>query len=322
MAIRFACEQCGHPFEVDDRHAGQLGRCKHCGHIAPIPGSKVESPAPAIGLKLRPIDDEGAGHHREAVPAPGLQIRPVPPEDIPATRGLDPDEDEHDHEPQPQPSRRRSKRKQEVPLYPVLDPDQSEARQARPFHLNPHYETRLARFAARYLRWARDSLFVISVAFLALGTIGYAFEIKALLHVAAAGLVGANIGMLVVSLFYLVTLPFKDSLAKGLATLLLPPYAVYYWVTHWPRMRRPVINTARSFAPIVLVGLGYLFYLKAPVIEREAGKVEQVFEKGGEAIEKIADPGETMPADEPVAAPEIPDVPSPKRRSKVRSTLY
>jgi hypothetical protein len=288
MSIRFACEKCGHPFEVDDRYAGHLGRCKHCGHVAPIPGGSGERPgsasAPVVGLRLRPMEGESAVDGADARPTAtaGLQIRPVAPEDLPASRGLDPVDPVAD----PAPGRlrrwfwpRRSAREQGP--YIVLDPDNRDRVQARPFHLSPRYDTRLARFVLRILRLVRDWLYVISIAFLALAAVGFAFQSRPMLHVGATGVIAANIGMLVVSLFYLVTLPFKDSLPRGLGTLLIPPYAVYYWVNHWPQMRKPVLNTLRSFTPIALVGLAYFFYVEAPAIEAGVEKVERIMEKEG-----------------------------------------
>jgi hypothetical protein len=182
----------------------------------------------------------------------------------------------------------------------MLDPDHRD--EARPFRLNPHYETRLARFVARVLRGLRDWLYVISLAFLAVTAVGWAFKSRMALHLGALGVVATNVSMLVVGLFYLVVLPFRDSLAKGLGALLLPPYAVYYWVAHWDKMRKPVLNTLRSFTPILLVGLAYLLYEEAPVIEKGVERVEQVVEKaeatlgGGARAGSEAAPGPAAPS--------------------------
>ena len=98
---------------------------------------------------------------------------------------------------------------------------------------------------------------------------GYLFSARPVLHLGATVVVLANGGMLAVGLAYLVSLPFKESLWHGLANLLIPFYAVYYWATRWPRLRRPVRNTVAAFLPILLVGLAYLAYEEAPVVEEE-----------------------------------------------------
>jgi hypothetical protein len=105
------------------------------------------------------------------------------------------------------------------------------------------------------------------------------------------GVVVVNTGMLGTALGYLVTLPFRDGLAVGLAVLLLPPFTVYYWVKHWRTMRMPVLNTLRSFAPIVLVGLAYVFFEEAPVIEREAERVERALGGQENATGRLGTPG-------------------------------
>ena len=307
MSIRFACESCGHPFEVDDRLGGHLMRCKHCGHEAAIPGgpganpgharAPVSEPA-APGLKLRPLE-VGEADAAEHVPAPpaSLSVRPVEPGHAhsPLPDELHADDLDDD------PSRRRKKAR-DKPIK-VLDPEGWERVQSRGRRLNPHYETRAARFAARMFRSTRDGLYVASLALLVLVLLGFLFHVRALMHLGAVGVVAVNVGMLAAGVFYLVTLPFKDSLAKGLGTLLVPPYAVYYWATNWGRMRRPVVNTAASFAPILLVGLAYVLYTEAPVIEREAGRIERTIEAEGKAIEGKFSTPETPTDAEPTPEP-------------------
>ena len=258
MSIQFACERCGHAIEVDDRFAGLAGHCKHCG----APTSVPPAPAGPDPLRLRAIatgdapdpDDPRVGAR------PALQVRPLAPHDGPGPAPLDLDEP-----PDPKTKRARGK-----PPYVVLDPDHREKTQASRFWLNPHYETRAARALARLLRWTRDWLYVASIGCLIAVLWGYQLGNKRLLHLGTVGVVATNVGMLAVGLFYLVVLPFRDSLAKGLGTLLFPPYAVYYWATHWPQMRTPVVKTLRSFTPILLAGLAVFFYKEAPVVEKAA----------------------------------------------------
>jgi hypothetical protein len=292
MPIRFACEQCGHPFEVEDRLAGRLGRCKRCGHVTEIPEHPEPAPAPASppsGLRLRPLDDEALDDTREVHPAPALRVRPVATEVHPLPSELNADDIDSDAKPAPPPR--------------VLDPEGRDRRQARSTRLNPHYPERLARFVARVLRLMRDWLYLISIGFLAVAAVGYAFKIRPVLHLGATGVVAANVGMLVVGVFYLVTLPFKESVPAGLATLLFPPYAVYYWVSHWPEMRKPVINTLRSFTPIFLVGLAYLFYTEAPAIERQVERVEKFVEEEEKALEHRDEPARPAADEAPAAEP-------------------
>lgn len=255
MSIRFTCAKCHHPIEVEDRFAGRPGRCKHCGEATTIPlasGAAGAGPATDAGLKLRPIAGpaEPAAREAPAAPGPALRVRPLAPADdarAAARRGSGvPPADDRPVE--------------------VLDPDHL-LDPRRPARLNPHYETRAARWAARVLRETRDRLYLLTIGLLVLALLAYLFQAKALQHLAFVGVVLANIAMLVDGLLYLVVLPFRHSLAQGLGTL-FPPYAIYYWVKHWDRMRRPVVNTIRSFTPILLVSLAYLLYEEAPLIER------------------------------------------------------
>ncbi len=325
MPIHFACEKCGHPFEVDDRHAGHLGRCKHCGHVNMIPGSArpagAESPAGG-GLKMRPIEEETTGDPANAHPVAGLKVRPVHAGDEAASRGLDPEEPETKRA-----SARGwfgSKRKEPSGPYVVLDPDRREDAQARAFHLNPHYETRLARMASRTLRGDSRRTGSTSSSLCFLGLAGYAFVSSnrpLLPHAGAVGVIACNVGMLVAGVFYLITIPFKHSLPHGVGTLLLPPYAVYYWVTHWPQMRKPVINTLRGFTPIALVGLAYLLYVEAPAIEEGAKTVERIVDTKGKAIEGLVAPEEKAQPEAPSAVEKAPEPRPQQSRKKARGTF-
>ena len=86
---------------------------------------------------------------------------------------------------------------------------------------------------------------------------------------------------------YLVTLPFKESLGHGLANLLIPFYAVYYWTTRWPKVKTAVIQSVGSFLPVLLVAIAYIVYKEAPA-------VEQRLEAEIPALEKMLD--ERVPA--------------------------
>jgi DNA-directed RNA polymerase subunit RPC12/RpoP len=276
MSIRFRCEQCGHPIDVDDRYGGKHGTCKHCGHrlLIPEPGEEVPGPS----LRLRPLDaDEPSGvpAHLLAPQSP-LTVRPAEEDPRPRPAAIsDPDEP-------PASGRGRGAD------YSVLDPHRlTEAHSSSgPPPLWRIFPSLTARFAASYFRMFRDWLYVVSLVFLVVALLGYLFHAKVVLHLGAAGVIASNIGMLCVGTAYLVTLPFKESLAHGLANLLIPFYAIYYWTTRWPRMRTPVSKTLGSFLPIFLVGLAYVVYEEGPV-------VESMIEKEIPALEKSLEEGET-----------------------------
>jgi hypothetical protein len=190
-------------------------------------------------------------------------------------------------------------RHHEAPPYVVLEPrhegKQGDSGPPTDLELLP---IRIARSIARTLRTLRDWLYLVSLAALVVVLIGYLFQRKLLLHVGAVAVVAANISMLVVGVAYLVSLPFKEGLRYGLANLLVPFYAVYYWWTRWPRMKPAVVNTFRSFTPILLVGIAYLIYEEAPVIEQ---KVEQEFTELEKAVEtKLPELEKKLPAVEKI----------------------
>ncbi len=173
--------------------------------------------------------------------------------------------------------------------YTVLDPyhvSESHA-SAGPPPLWMLLPTLTARFFARQFRMLRDRLYVVSIFFLVMVLIGYLFQVKILLHLGALGVIAANIGMLGAGIAYLVTLPFKESLWHGLANLLIPFYAIYYWTTRWPKVKTAVARTLGSFLPILLVAIAYIVYEEAPA-------VEQALEKQVPALEKVLD--EQVPA--------------------------
>jgi DNA-directed RNA polymerase subunit RPC12/RpoP len=72
MAIQFRCAQCGHPIEVDDRHAGQTAACPYCRHVMNVPEQSTYRPDAAV--PARPSD---AGEPEGLTPLPAIQ-RPGP----------------------------------------------------------------------------------------------------------------------------------------------------------------------------------------------------------------------------------------------------
>jgi hypothetical protein len=271
MSIRFRCDRCGHTFDVDDRFEGKHGKCKHCGHHLEVPGHATDEPHQPAPLRLRPIEGgeaPGPADHLLAPPAP-LKVRAA--EEDPRVRPhaiSDPDE------PPLRPDRKSSQ-------YAVLDPHhlgESHGRSGPP-PLWTLFPSLTARFVARQFRTLRDWLYLVSLACLVIVLLGYLFQWKILLHLGAVGVVASNIAMLCVGAAYLVTLPFKESLHHGLANLFIPFYAVYYWWSRWPSMKTAVFKTAGAFLPIALVGLAYLVYEEAPVVEKAIERELPALEK-------------------------------------------
>ncbi len=197
------------------------------------------------------------------------------------------------------------------PDYQVLDPHHAEQVHSS---LGPPpvwmiLPSLTARFFARHFRELRDWLYVVSIAFLVLALIGYLFKLKILLHLGALGVIAANIGMLVAGLAYLVSLPFKESLFHGLANLLIPFYAIYYWTTRWPKMKGPVHKTLGAFLPIALIGVAYLIYEEAPAVEKAIEKEMPIIERSIEdrlpgfekRIDRALDPARATDAPVPGA---------------------
>ena len=258
MSIHFACDRCGHPIDVDARLTGKAGHCKHCGHTLTVPAAEPAAPeSPPIALKLRPVEGAAPPASRApTAPGPALHVRPLAatPPTVAAPKAVD-----------------------ATPIE-ILDPDGRVARPSRRVPLNPHYETRAARWLAARLRVTRDRLYLASLALLVATLIGFLFKLKAVMHLGTVGVVLANLLMLVDGICYLLVLPFRESLAQGLATL-FPPYALAYWVKHWGQLRKPVLNTLASFTPILLAGIAYACYEEAPVILREVERADRAVEK-------------------------------------------
>jgi hypothetical protein len=284
MSIRFVCEFCGHSIELDDRFAGKRGKCKHCRKrlIVPARSTVAEPAAPADepgALRLKP-QSVVVGLVPADLLAPGapLQVRAAEAEPRPKPVAVSaPDE-------APSVVRRRWRDllragDSSAQEYKLVDPSggNREHSAAGPPSFWMILPSLTARFFAGRLRSLRDWLYVVSLVGLVIALYGYLFSLRGALHTGAIIVVAANISMLCVGVTYLVMLPFKDSLVTGLANL-FPPYAVYYWIKHWKKMRRPVLNTLASFLPIALVGLAYLVYEEAPVLKKKLPEIEQKLE--------------------------------------------
>jgi hypothetical protein len=333
MAIEFACERCGHRIEVEDRFEGKHGKCKHCGHHLTVPDhhdAHERAPANAStdddpSLHLRPVE-------AEPPPAAAELLAPHSPLKVRPADGL-PDDDRRpkptmvsdpDSPPLASPSRSRwrgFRRKTVSGEYAVLDPYKAEQTHsaAGPPPLLFNLPTLTARFLAGQFRSFRDWLYVVSVASLVVVLYGYIFGAKRVMHLAIIAVIASNITMLVVGFAYLVMIPFKDSMVTGLANL-FPPYAVYYWIKHWHKMRRPVLKTLGSFVPILLAGLAYFLYEDAPLLEKKLPEIEKKLENKLDGLGKGLDRRLGLPkeysTEETPPAEKAGDEPAPKAKGE------
>lgn len=280
MSIRFACEKCGHVFEVADTAEGRHGRCRHCGHHVLVPAAHEP---PDAALRLKPIDAEGAERgpaHLLDAPPP-LNLRPDEAKSVSWPAAVSEEAAEE---------RLHNRGRPNYVLGRTFDGRASRSSTGpTPWWWN--FPSLTARLIARLLRKTRDLLYYISLASLVLILYGFLFKAKMLMHLGAVLIVVSNISMLYVGASYLFTLPFKDSLRQGLACL-VPFYAIYYWIKHWHRLHRAVLNTLAAFIPMLLVALAYFFYQEAPAIEREverlAPKVESEADEVVRELEHVA----------------------------------
>jgi DNA-directed RNA polymerase subunit RPC12/RpoP len=275
MPIRFHCEQCGHPMEVDDHLAGMGGKCKHCGHHLVVPEHAEAVHAPDAGLALRPAEPEPASPYEHLLPgarpaSPTLRPAEAEPPKTVKTISSPPDDPAWE-----------GHRAGADPHYGVIGPEERGGRVRSPISRKVVL-LQVARAVSGELRTIRNLLYVASVLFLTIALLGFLFKLKVMLHAGAVGVIFVNVSMLVVGFAYLVSLPFQEGPVYGLANL-IPFYAVYYWITRWPRMKKPVLKTLGAFLPVALVGLAYGFYEEAPVIEKTLEErvpaLERTFEK-------------------------------------------
>ena len=275
MSIQFSCDKCGHTFGVDERFAGKHGVCKHCGHALVVPARTTAATDAEAPLLLRPAEQEPVGPHGHLLdPHAPLIIRAATAEPHIRPEAISgPDEPgalKHDDY-----TMRSMGRERHSSAGPP------------PFWVNA--PSLLARSTARRLRTLRDWIYLISVASLVLALIGFLFKDKSLLHVGVVIAVAANIGILVVGIAYLVTLPFKEGMTYGLANLLIPFYAVYYWYTRWPKMKPAIQKTFGAFVPILIAAVAFFSYEEGPKLveagERELPILEGKIEEGVKKID-------------------------------------
>ncbi|HEX7376003.1 MAG TPA: hypothetical protein VF278_02770 [Pirellulales bacterium] len=279
--MRFACERCGHVFDVVEAAEGARGFCRRCGHhgLAPVARGPGDPKSNDAELRLKPIDadaaERGPAHLLDSPPP--LNLRPAEAKEMSWPTAVSPEAaDEHLH--------RRGRANYD--LGKTFDGRGARAGSgAPPWWWN--FPSLTARLIARLLRKARDLLYYISLASLVLMLYGFLFKAKPLMHIGSVLIVGSNIGMFYVGASYLLTLPFKDSLRQGLACQ-VPFYTVYYWIKHWHRLRRAVLNTLAAFIPMLLVALAYFFYQEAPAIEHEVERLSpKIQSRADEALRQL-----------------------------------
>ncbi len=290
----------------------------------PTPSAGEEAAGPS--LRLRPLEGEEAPRVADHLLAPPahLKVRPAEAEPRPRLQSVsDPDSDAG-RESDASQRGGRSRGRGAPHDYTVLDPfhvseDHGPAGPPPLWMLLPSLT---ARALARQFRMLRDRLYVVSLFFLVLVLIGYLFQLKFLLHLGVLGVIAANIVMLGVGVAYLVTLPFKEGLWYGLANLLVPFYALYYWITRWPRMKPAVHRTLGSFLPILLVTIACIAYEEAPVVDKAVEKEFQALEKEipglDQKVEQVLQPLEKKVGPLPGSEPEQAQSPSPRARRPAR----
>lgn len=274
MPIHFRCEQCGQSVDVDEGLQGRSGQCRHCGQPLVVPDRRPGEDAP---LRLRPLaanePSRAPAHLLDAQEL--LNLRPVEsgPAALPAawSTASRPGADLLD---------------QRGPAtYEVSDPfgGRQPSRPSGPPSYLMILPTRIGRHVAHMLVKMRDLLSIISAVALLSMLLGYLFKVTLMLHLGAVVIITANIGLLVVSTAYIVALPFRDGLMRGVTCLLIPPYFIYFMVRHRRRLRRPIRNTLQAFVPILLAGIAYFFYHEGPTmkaaVEKELPPIEQKIER-------------------------------------------
>lgn len=307
MAIRFQCSSCGREIAVSERLTGEMEVCKHCGAATRVPLTKrrkkrkrrervrnpkaqedsVEIVIPAHetagdGLKLKPIEtrDPDDFERRLLARGPELAVKPGGEDPIIKPKMISDPERLADTV---KASQTRTYRDSH---YRVTDPHGASKTRSgggpTPFWLLIPSLT--ARSIAHGLRLLREWLYVVGLLGLLAVFVAYVMELRTLMHFGAVVVIASNISMLCVGAAYLVVQPFKEGFRFGLLNL-FPPYAVYYWYTRWPKMKKPVIKTIGSFLPIALVGLAYLVYRESPAIEKG---IEEGFPAIEKRIEKLS----------------------------------
>jgi predicted Zn finger-like uncharacterized protein len=250
MTITFRCEHCGHSFAVDESMAGKHGRCKNCGHEmnVPLPESRLNAPPEAGIAGPRPA-------HRSGAAAAKTPVSGKPPTERPK---LAPGEEPSGAENIPK------------EFLPESAPYKLDKRfEPPPSAESPAPSQRLmeARAGWRHMvrnllktqAWIEEAIYLVLLLFWLIGAYAFLFELKQLAWSMLGPLLICSILLMMLGGFEVFVIPFTESLRHGLAFLLIPPYAIYYIVTRWKKMKRPFRKAISAFLPLILLlGLAWL----------------------------------------------------------------
>lgn len=241
MALSFACEQCGKTFNVDESLAGNLGKCKRCGHIFTIPGPG-RKPAAASAAPPRSRPGSSADRPRSAaqpVPQPTLAAPAFDPYGI-------------DDAPAPLPPRR-------TPL--AAFENEEAAVGSEP--VQPARTTRKKRRKRGGVTggWmlggpVATGLMALLAGLILVGVIVVGISLGSVAGTLAMGAVGLGVILMFIGSIGSLVVAFQESAVCGLMFLFVPFYALYYLITRWDLVRRPfLINLAGT---AILIGSAIL----------------------------------------------------------------
>lgn len=258
MAITFACEKCGKPFEVADELAGKRCRCKQCGHTFLIPmRSSRGSVRPESSLR------SDAARPRQARPAPSpVDDDPYGIDDVvaPPKPGVDPEWEEF-----------------VLPKRPGFSP-------------SPKLKKANSRGSSR----ERGSL-PSWVPLAGLGVLGISFlfalfsSTAATVFVVGVALIG--IGLVVVGSIQCLITPFREDIVCGLLYIFMPFYALYYLSSRWEDMKRGFVKILLGYGCII----GIALISPALSASRGAAMRTTLRDGAGLAREALANPPATAP---------------------------
>jgi predicted Zn finger-like uncharacterized protein len=295
--IHFQCPSCGATFDVDDRLAGKVGRCKACGErmkvpsngaaapraVAPRPNAVSVGAAPAAGPRfarsaangsIRPQPSIGAGRPTNWLDAVTSQVAlaPISMDNMKVVRSkwaaLD------------QPSVAGPYKMASAPSLPALRPARGKA--AGPI-------TRAYRQAVGWIekifRWLNQSAYLVSVPFLMCMILGLAVGSHSLMVLGATAVVLLNLGRIVAGIANLAVIPFRESPMQGVL-FLIPPFTFFYLAQRWPKVKKPV---KRIFGPILTIGIVALAFMAEPWLKGEgksAGSIQDQAKAGVKSLKK------------------------------------
>lgn len=300
--IHFECPACAAPFDVDERLAGRVGRCKRCGGRMKIPSHGASEAVPAHaaaggaravaaaaatpnGPRLSPIASMvpsrpqpslAAGRPINWLEAVNSQVA-LAPISIDNLRGLG-----NRPSPMDEPSIPGPYKLATAPSLPALEVSGSKPAGA----LTRGYRHGMGK-VQKLFRWINESAYFVSVPFLMCLLLGLAVGNHSLMVLGATAVVVLNLGRIVAGVANLVVIPFRESPIKGVL-FLIPPITFVYMAEHWHKMERPV---KRIVGPILTIGLVALAFLAEPWIRGESkskGSKDQVKASAGSLKNNVA----------------------------------